>query len=240
MPEPITENSARDNGFQGTVPWLRPLIFLLVLAVLLIIGRALHLQEYLQEDRLGRLIASCGIWGPLVYLLIWAIAPSLFIPALPLVVAGGILFGPVGGVVYSILGASAGSSLAFLVSRYLARDWVAAKISGSKLAHLDDLVGRHGWKIVAFTRLVIVLPFFLLNYAFGLTRVGFWPYALATLFALLPSITATVLVSSNLLGLLRGQVSIWLLLGILLLAVVGLLPLIYRRVKAQQGESVEL
>ncbi|MGB7911535.1 MAG: TVP38/TMEM64 family protein [Desulfobaccales bacterium] len=219
---------------------MRPLIFLLVLMVLFIIGRALHLQDYLQQDRLGRFIASCGMWGPLVYLLIWAIAPSLFIPAIPLVVAGGILFGPLEGVIYSILGASVGSSFAFLVSRYLARDWVAAKISGSKLAHLDNLVARHGWKIVAFSRLVIVLPFFLLNYAFGLTRVGFWPYALATLFALVPSITATVLVSSNLLGLLRGQISIWLLLGILLLAAVGLLPVIYRRVKAQQGESVEL
>ena len=240
MAEPIPENPESDSDFPKAVPWIRLLIFLLVLAGLFIIGRALNLQEYLQEDRLHRFIASCGMWGPLVYLLILTIAPLLFIPAMPIIVAGGILFGPFRGVVYSVLGTSAASSLAFLVSRYLARDWVAAKISGSKLAHLDDLVARHGWKIVVFTRLIVVLPFFLLNYAFGLTRVGFWPYALATLFALLPSITATVLVSSNLLGLLRGQVSIWLLLGVLLLMVVGLLPVIYRRVKAQQGESVEL
>ena len=240
MAEPIPENPERDGDFPKAVPWIRPLIFLLVLAGLFIIGRALNLQEYLQEDRLRHFIASSGMWGPLVYLLILTIAPLLFIPAMPIIVAGGILFGPFGGVVYSVLGASAGSSLAFLVSRYLARDWVAAKISGSKLAHLDDLVARHGWKIVVFTRLIFVLPFFLLNYAFGLTRVHFLPYALATLFALLPSIIATVLVSSNLLDLLRGQVSMWLLLGILLLVVVGLLPVIYRRVKAQQGESVEL
>jgi uncharacterized membrane protein YdjX (TVP38/TMEM64 family) len=240
MAEPIPENPESDRGFRGAVPWLRPLIFLLVLAGLFIIGRALNLQEYLQEDRLRRIIASCGMWGPVVYLLVLTIAPSLLLPALPIIVAGGILFGPWGGVVYSILGASAASILAFLVSRYLARDWVAAKISGSKLAHLDDLVARHGWKIVVLTRLIIVLPFFLLNYAFGLTRINFLPYALATLFALLPSVIATVLVSSNLLDLLRGQISMWLLLGILLLVVVGLAPVIYRRVKAQQGESLEL
>ncbi len=240
MAEPIPENPESGSGLRGAVPWLRPLILLLVLAGLFIIGRALNLQEYLQEDRLRRFIASCGMWGPVVYLLVLTIAPSLFIPALPIIVAGGILFGPLGGVVYSILGASAASILAFLVSRYLARDWVAAKISGSKLAHLDDLVARHGWKIVVLTRLIIVLPFFLLNYAFGLTRIHFLPYALATLFALLPSVIATVLVSSNLLDLLRGQISLWMLLGILLLVVVGLAPVIYRRVKAQQGESVEL
>lgn len=240
MAEPIPENPESGSDFRGAVPWLRPLIFLLVLAGLFIIGRALNLQEYLQEDRLRRFIASCGMWGPVVYLLVLTIAPSLFLPALPIIVAGGILFGPLRGVVYSILGASAASSLAFLVSRYLARDWVAAKISGSKLAHLDDLVARHGWKVVVLSRLIVVLPFFLLNYAFGLTRVRFLPYALATLFALLPSVVATVLVSSNLLDLLRGQISIWMLLGILLLVVVGLAPVIYRRLKAQQGESVEL
>ncbi len=240
MAEPIPKSPERDRDFQGTVSWIRPLVFLLLLVGLFIIARVLNLQEYLQEDRLRRFIASCGMWGPLVYLLTLTIAPSLFIPAMPIIVAGGILFSPFWGVVYSVLGASAGSSLAFLVSRYLARDWVAAKISGSKLAHLDDLVARHGWKIVVFTRLIFVLPFFLLNYAFGLTRVNFLPYALATLFGLLPSIIAVVLVSGNLLDLLRGQISGWFLLGTLLLVVVGLLPVIYRRVKAQQGESVEL
>jgi uncharacterized membrane protein YdjX (TVP38/TMEM64 family) len=240
MAEPIAENPERDSDFPGKVPWIRPFILLLVLAGLFIIGWALNLHEYLHEDRLRRFIASSGMWGPLVYLLILTISPLLFIPVLPIIVAGGILFGPWGGVIYSVLGASVGSSLAFLVSRYLARDWVAAKISGSRLAHLDDLVARHGWKIVVLTRLIFVLPFFLLNYAFGLTRVNFLPYALATLFALLPSIIATILVSSNLLDLLRGQISSWLLLGIILLVVVGLLPVIYRRVKAQQGESVEL
>ncbi|MGD0828752.1 MAG: TVP38/TMEM64 family protein [Desulfobaccales bacterium] len=240
MAEPIPENPERDSDVRGTVPWIRPLIFLLVLGGLFIIGRALNLQEYLREDHLRRFIASSGMWGSLAYLLILTITPSLFIPALPIIVAGGILFGPFWGVVYSALGTSAGSSLAFLVSRYLARDWVATKISGSKLAHLDNLVARHGWKIVVITRLIFVLPFFLLNYAFGLTRVQFVPYALATLFAMLPSIIAVVLVSSNLLDLLRGQISTRLLLGILLLVVVGLVPVIYRRVKAQQGESVEL
>ncbi|MGO9621048.1 MAG: TVP38/TMEM64 family protein [Desulfobaccales bacterium] len=240
MAEPILENPETDSGFPGKVPWMGPLILLLVLAGLFIIGWALNLQEYLQADRLRRCIASSGMWGPLVYVLILTITPLLFLPVLPVIVAGGILFGPLGGVVYTVLGASAGSSLGFLVSRYLARDWVAAKISGSKLAHLDDLVARHGWKIVVLTRLIVVFPFFLLNYAFGLTRVRFLPYALATLFALLPSVIATILVSSNLLDLLRGQISMRLLLGILLLVAVGLLPVIYRRVKAQQGEPVEL
>ncbi|MGD0828369.1 MAG: hypothetical protein ABSA09_09850, partial [Desulfobaccales bacterium] len=80
MAEPISETPERDSDVPGKVPWIRPLILLLVLAGLFIIGRALNLQEYLQEDRLRRFIASSGMWGPLVYLLILTIAPLLFIP----------------------------------------------------------------------------------------------------------------------------------------------------------------
>ncbi len=222
------------------VSFTRPLIFILALSGLFILARAFNLQEYVQEDRLRRFIAAAGMWGPVIYLLVWTIVPTLFLPCLPLTLAGGVLFGPVWGVFYTAIGATTGSSLAFLVARYLARDWVAVKISGSKLTHLDEMVGRHGWKIVAFTRLIPVLPFFVLNYAFGLTRIPFLPYALATCFAMLPWTIAFILVSSNLLALLRGQVSIWLIIGVLLVAVVSLLPVIFKKIKARQGESVEI
>jgi uncharacterized membrane protein YdjX (TVP38/TMEM64 family) len=236
----MPEIPALDPATPKKVSFTRPLIFILAMAGLFIVARAFNLQEYFQEDRLHRFIAAYAIWGPFIYLLVWAIVPTLFLPCLPLTLAGGVLFGPVWGVVYATIGATTGSSLAFLVARYLARDWVAAKISGSRLTRLDEKVVQHGWKIVAFTRLIPVLPFFVLNYAFGLTRIPFLPYAIATCFAMLPWTIAFVLVSSNLLALLRGQVSIWLVIGVILVAVVSLLPVIYKKVKTRQGESVEI
>ncbi len=236
MPE-IPEISAT---ISKKASFTRPLLFVLVLAGLCIVARSFDLQDYLHEDRLQRLIGAYGMWGPLVYLLAWAIVPILFLPCLPLTLVGGVLFGPVWGVVYAVIGATTGASLAFLVARYLARDWVAEKISRSRLKHLDEKVGQHGWKIVAFTRLIPVLPFFVLNYAFGLTRIPFMPYALATFFAMLPWTIAFVLVASNLLGLLRGQVSIWFVIGGVLVAVVSLLPVIFRKVKARRGEPLDI
>lgn len=235
MPEtPETETTP-----PGKASHTRLLIFILLVAGLFIAVRVFNLQDYFQEDRLRGSIAAWGIWGPLIYLLVWTFAPSLFVPGLPITLAGGILFGPVWGVVYTAFGAASGASLAFLVARYLARDWVAAKLSGTKLAHLDDKVARHGWKIVALSRL-IGLPFFLLNYAFGLTRISFWPYVIATFFAMLPWTIAFVLVSSNFLALLRGQVSIWLIIGIILVALVSILSILFKKIKAQQGEAEEL
>jgi uncharacterized membrane protein YdjX (TVP38/TMEM64 family) len=239
MEAPLTETVEKNGSQPEKVTFVRPLIFLLVIAGVLILARAFNLNEYFQEARLRQFIDSYGMWGPLIYLLIWTIAPSLLLPGAPIMIAGGLLFGPFWGVVYAALGSSAGSSLAFLVARYLARDWVAVKISRSRLAHLDEKVAQHGWKIVAFTR-VIGMPFFLVNYAFGLTRIQFLPYALASFFGMLPWTIALVLVSSNLLALLRGQVSVWMIIGFILLAVVGLVAVIYKRLKTPPGEAVEI
>jgi uncharacterized membrane protein YdjX (TVP38/TMEM64 family) len=143
-------------------------------------------------------------------------------------------------VVYTIFGATAGATLAFLVARYLAGDWVAAKLQGTKLASLDDKVAKEGWEIVAFTRLIPIFPFFLLNYAFGLTRIPLTHYVLATFFGMLPVTAAYVYFSANVLDLLQGKFSKELLIGVLLLALVSSIPFIYKKIKARKGESVDI
>jgi uncharacterized membrane protein YdjX (TVP38/TMEM64 family) len=221
-------------------PVLRPLIFVLLVTAIILTVHYFHLGQYLGKERLRHWIAGYGMWGPLLYLLIWALAPPLFLPGLPILLAGGILFGPFWGVLYTIIGATAGATLAFLVARYLARDWVAAKIAGTKLATLDDRVAKQGWEIVAFTRLIPIFPFFLLNYAFGLTRIALAAYVLATFFGMLPLTIAYVYFSANVLDLLQGKISGGLILGLILVALISLVPLIYIKIKARRGEVPEL
>jgi uncharacterized membrane protein YdjX (TVP38/TMEM64 family) len=62
-----------------------------------------------------------------------------------------------------------------LIARYVAADWVERNVSG-RLQDIKDGVEREGWRFVAFTRLVTVFPFNLLNYAFGLTRISPWTF----------------------------------------------------------------
>jgi len=90
--------------------------------------------HYLQQDRLQVVISSYGALAPAVYILIYAVAPVLFLPGLPITIVGGILFGPFWGVVYTLTGSTIGASLAFLTARYAARDWVAAKLTSPKWA----------------------------------------------------------------------------------------------------------
>jgi len=217
---------------------IRPLLFLLLIAAVIAV-QYLHPEQYLDQERLRQFGASHRVLLPLIYLAVWTVGP-LFLPGLPITLAGGVLFGPFWGVVYVAIGSTLGAALVFLVARYLARDWVAAKLAGTRLVSLDEKVARQGWKIVAFTRLIPVFSFSLLNYAFGLTRISFWPYLAATFVFMLPSTIAYVYFSSNILGFLQGKISSGLIIGVILVVVVSLIPMIYKWRKAQAGEPLDL
>jgi uncharacterized membrane protein YdjX (TVP38/TMEM64 family) len=217
---------------------IRPLLFLLLIAAVIAV-QYIHLEQYVDQERLRQFGASHRVLLPLMYLALWMVGP-LFLPGLPITLAGGVLFGPVWGVVYVAIGSTLGAALVFLVARYLARDWVAAKLTGTRLVSLDEKVARQGWKIVAFTRLIPVFSFSLLNYAFGLTRISFWPYLAATFVCMLPSTIAYVYFSSNILGLLQGKISPGLIIGVILIVLVSLIPAIYKWRKAKAGEPLEI
>jgi uncharacterized membrane protein YdjX (TVP38/TMEM64 family)/rhodanese-related sulfurtransferase len=138
-------------------------------------------------------VAGAGVAGPLLFMALYALATLLFLPGSLLTLAGGALFGPVSGTFYNLTGATLGAALAFLAARCLASDWVQARLAGSKSGHIARLikgVEGEGWRFVAFTRLVPLFPFNLLNYALGLTRIAFLHYVLATYVFMLPGAIA--------------------------------------------------
>lgn len=205
---------------------------LVILALIIAAVAALRLSgvtQYLDQAYLREFIQQAGMLAPVIFMLIYTVAPALMLPGLPLTVLSGVLFGPFWGVVYAIVGATAGASLAFLIARYAARDWVAGKLTNARLLKLDDEVRRQGWKVVAFTRLIPLFPFNLLNYAFGLTSIGFIPYAVTSFICMLPGCIAYVVFSSSLLDVLHGKVSPALIIGLALIAVMALIPWFYKR-----------
>jgi uncharacterized membrane protein YdjX (TVP38/TMEM64 family) len=228
-------SSTQDAAKKASV--IRPLLFLLLIATVVAM-QYFHLEQYLDQERLRQFGASYRVLLPLIYLAVWTLGP-LVLPGLPITLAGGVLFGPFWGVVYTAIGSALGAGLVFLVARYLARDWVAAKLSGTRLISLDEKVARHGWKIVAFTRLVPFFSYSLLNYAFGLTRISFWSYLGATFICMLPATIAFVYFSSNLLDLIHGRISRGLIIGVILVVLVSLIPVLYKRMKAKTADPLE-
>lgn len=162
---------------------------LLVLVLLAGVSLVLLYRDRLDVAALAQWVQSAGLAAPLLFMLLYAIATVFFLPGSVLTLAGGALFGPLLGTFYNLTGATLGALLAFLVARYLASDWVAQR-AGGRLKQLIAGVEVEGWRFVAFTRLVPLFPFNLLNYALGLTRIRLWHYLLATYVCMLPGALA--------------------------------------------------
>lgn len=224
----------RERTFSAEAKTGKGGLFLRLAILALIVGaivavRATGATRYLEQETLRNLIQGYGILAPLLYMLVYTVAPALFLPGLPITIVGGLLFGPFWGVVYTITSSTMGACLAFLVSRYLARDWIERKLRSPRWKRLDEEVERHGWKVVAFTRLIPLFPFNLLNYAFGLTRVKFVHYALTTFVCMLPACIAFIVFSSSLLDVIRGRISPAFVVGLVLVVLVMLVPIVYQR-----------
>lgn len=126
-------------------------------------------------------IDSLGTIGTLIFILTYIIATVAFLPGSILTLGAGFVFGVVWGTIYVFIGATIGATLAFLVGRYIAREWVAKKIEGkAKFQAIDKAVGREGLKIVLLTRLSPIFPFNFLNYAYGVSGVTLKDYILAS------------------------------------------------------------
>lgn len=213
---------------------VRAFIFIFLLVSLVVGIRISGLQAYLDQERLRGWIGGFGAGGPIVYILIFSIAPSLFLPGLPITVAGGLVFGPLWGTAYASIGSTLGAGIAFLVARYFARNAISEML-GERWKKIDEGVTQKGWIYVAITRLIPIFPFNLLNYAFGLTKIPFLTYLLTSWLFMLPGTTAYVVFSSSLLDLLKGNASPAFLIGLVLLLLVSLAPFVYRRWKGLRG-----
>jgi uncharacterized membrane protein YdjX (TVP38/TMEM64 family) len=157
---------------------------------LVILAGALWLaRNRLDPGLIEGAIRNLGLWAPVAHVMLFALGTVLFVPGALFSLTGGVLFGPVWGTALNLLGAMLGATAAFLVARYLAADWVREKSDG-RLERLIKGVEAERWRFVAFTRLVPLIPFNLLNYALGLTRIPVIAYMVASLVCMAPGTLA--------------------------------------------------
>lgn len=142
-------------------------------------------------------IDGLGVAGALIFIMLYIAATVAFIPGSILTLGAGVVFGLGWGTAYVSIGSTIGATAAFLLGRSLFRDWISAKIKGSKrFSAVDSAVAEEGWKIVLLTRLSPVFPFNVLNYAYGLTDIGTLPYLISSWIGMLPGTLLYVYIGS--------------------------------------------
>ncbi|MEM7726430.1 MAG: TVP38/TMEM64 family protein [Cyanobacteria bacterium P01_A01_bin.45] len=152
----------------------------ILVASLIIAAKQFNIQGFFHNSLLW--INNLGIFAPIAFIVIYNLATLLFVPGSVLTIKGGCFFGLFWGSVYVIIAATFGAVVAFLVGRYLSRDWVCKQLSKKpKFQAIDRAVAQQGFKIVLLTRLSPIFPFNLLNYAFGVTQVSLKDYTLGSI-----------------------------------------------------------
>lgn len=232
--------AAEKSGWAGMAA--KVLVAAVAVAALYFLGRALG--GYV--PRFADWVEGLGFWGPVVFVAGYALGTVLFVPGSLLTLSAGVLFGLGWGTLYGTLGALSGSTLAFLAGRYLARGAIEKRLGAQpRFEAIDRAVGQEGWKLVALLRLSPLLPFSLLNYALGLTRVRLGAYLLGSI-AMIPG-TVLYVYYGTLLGELaalaggaevdRGKEG-WVLFGIGLVATAVATFFITRRARRALDEQV--
>nr|CAB3475027.1 unnamed protein product [Digitaria exilis] len=126
-------------------------------------------------------IEGYGPAGYALFVLVYAGLEVLAIPAIPLTMSAGLLFGSVTGTIIVSVSGTLAAAVAFLIARYFARERILKMVEGNKkFLAIDKAIGENGFKVVTLLRLSPLLPFSLGNYLYGLTSVKFLPYVLGS------------------------------------------------------------
>lgn len=164
---------------------------ILVASILLLILFVLYFsnaKQYLDPMILRQTLQGLGALGPLVFIGLYAFSTAAFLPGSPFTIAGGYVFGPFWGTLYTVVGATIGAVLGFLIARYVAgaqvHEFVDKRLPAVK--NMYDKLETKGFATVLVLRLLPIFPFTGLNYALGLTSVKLRSYFLATLLGIIP------------------------------------------------------
>lgn len=158
----------------------------LVMGAIWLILRKLGMPVSLAPAALSEWLNDQGMFGPLLLMLLMILAVVVGpIPTLPISAAAGLVYGMYTGTAIAVVGALAGSLIAFYLARILGRDAVQKKLEHNPMFSARGSQ-RFLFVAVLLTRLIPLFSFALVSYASGVTAIHLWRYALATTVGMLP------------------------------------------------------
>jgi uncharacterized membrane protein YdjX (TVP38/TMEM64 family) len=133
------------------------------------------------------------VLGPLVYMVFVVLATVLFLPGSIAMMIGGFLFGFLPGFLFVALALPFGAQGAFEFGRWIARPWIRKKVANNgRMQLIEAALREEAFLIIVLTRLSLIIPFNLLNYAYGATSVKATTHWIATAVGMIPAIAMYV------------------------------------------------
>lgn len=197
-------------------PWFKVLLVFFFICLIFLILRYLKVDfSQITEEEFRNWVTSLGIYGPLLYIIIYVLRPLIFFPAGVLSATAGFIWGPVLGFFYLQIAANISSTVEFFAARYFARDLIGRHLKGKTLK-LDEKIQQHGFLTVLLIRLIPNVAWDIQNLSLGLTKVKFRDYFLATLIGIMPGSFAFVFFGSSLIKVLFNPKNFWVMAAAIL------------------------
>ncbi|MCA1031496.1 TVP38/TMEM64 family protein [Bacillus timonensis] len=166
-------------------------------------------------------ILSFGLLAPLVFIGIYTLRPLILFPASILSLTAGLAFGALWGSIFSIIGATGGAILAFMISRKLGHNVSKGKWKG-KGERIQVQLEKNGFFYVLLLRLIPILNFDMISYLSGLSKVRFTHFLLGTILGIIPGAFAYNFLGASLVG-----ENLWTFVGaVVVFVIVSLVPII--------------
>ncbi|MEK7579570.1 MAG: VTT domain-containing protein [Patescibacteria group bacterium] len=164
------------------------ILILFVVLILAVTVIELGLINPGELEKMRGMFESLGIWAPFVYVGLYMLLNILLLPATPLMLAAGILFGSLWGGIYTWMGAMLGSTCAFFIARFLIHDFIVKRLLSrfSSIQTHEEYFVRHGFVMTIFLRMTPVVPFNLASVILGATRMPFRDYFFGTAVGIIP------------------------------------------------------
>ena len=139
---------------------------------------------------------SSSAFGPIIFIALYAVRPLILFSALLLTVGAGFLFGPVWGVVLTVIGANIGASIAYLIGRYFGQGVLESSNEEGWVQRYADRLRNNSFETVLTMRFIF-LPYDLVNYLAGFLKVRYTAFIFATILGSLPGTIAFVLFGAS-------------------------------------------
>jgi len=228
---------------------------LIILVAVLALFFAFDLGQYLSFDALAEHRVSLlswvdrhALWAPLAYISLYIVVVAFSLPGgLIMTVTGGFLFGALAGGIYAVVGATLGATALFLIAKTSLGDYLLSK-AGGVVQKMQKGFAEDAWSYMFVLRLVPLFPFFIVNLVPAFLGVRLTTYVVATFFGIMPATFVYALAGSGLGSVLdqgegvslTGVLTAEMLAALLGLALLAIIPVIYKRLGSRatlKGES---
>lgn len=188
------------------------------------------------KEALQHFIASNYLLSVFLFLLFFIFVVAFAIPiSIILNIAAGYFFGVFEAILYTNIGSTVGSLLAFLTFRYLLRDGLKKKY-GNALDRFNEKFKEQGANYLLFLQLLPITPFSLITILAGLSDISVWTFLWTTSVGILPGSAIYAFAGSKLAHVtsVKDILSPSIIIALSLLALLALLPVIIKHVKSFQ------